>query len=364
MVEKTVTASPLVADSQTPNSDASDPNSLSAMQITTALKSAGLPISKSIEYDEATDPNDLLGRPNAYTQKVNWDDQRLKPSSSDPYNAGTIEVFSNPEDAKSRKEYIDKLGQASSLFGWYSFLEGNYLLRVAYDFTPEQARVYETAFRQILKSGEASPIPQESVAAPAAPKPLEVLESGWTLADGSVQYGVVLRNLNDAWGATSATLDIEMKDAAGDVLGADTNYAPVILPNQTIAISGSADAHGKRPAKVSFSTSVNEDYGWVPLGDSQLPDLLPFKATNVRLSQDEYGYWTITGLVKNPNDKRVTSVDVTAIARGASGRILFGVSNIIENVPASGSKAFELQNYWDQGQPVDSVDVYVRVYNR
>ena len=110
------------------------------------------------------------------------------------------------------------MGKATSLLGWYTFQEGNYLLRFVHDLTPTQAATYEKAFREILQRREASPVPQTSVAQGQSPKPLQVTESGWSMTEGYVYY-VVVRNPSDAFGAGYANVDIEMTGADGSVRG-------------------------------------------------------------------------------------------------------------------------------------------------
>ena len=353
VVTETVTASPGAENAGTSSGD-----SPSAMQIVTELKKAGLPIGKTIEYDEKTDPNDLLGRPGKYTQKVNWADLRLRPPSSDPYSSGTIEVFDSTDDATSRKEYIEALGQAFS-DGWYTFLQGDYLLRVSYDLTPEQAAVYEKALQEILQNGAASPVPNASVSTVPSPKPLQVVESGWVVSGKYLYYGLTVHNPNEAFAARFVHTATEMTNGDGSVLGVKDDTSVWILPGETIALGGMADPHGKRPAKVKFSASVTED-DWVLAEDTEVPAPSPLKISKVRASQDELGYWIVTGIVTNPGESLVDSLNLTAIAKSPSGKVLFGLSNFLRNLPANGSKPFELRTYWQSSQPVESVEVYAQ----
>lgn len=100
------------------------------------LKDSGLSIDNLIVYDEETDENKLLGRPNQYTSKVNFDN-------------GSIEVFENETDAKNRQDYINKIGESASLFSEYNYLKDNVLLRINHEVTPEEAEKYEKEFQKI-----------------------------------------------------------------------------------------------------------------------------------------------------------------------------------------------------------------------
>jgi hypothetical protein len=115
--------------------------------IVAALKTAGLPVSQITTYDENTDPNSLLGRPNEYIQKTSFADTQVASPSTDN---GTIEVFSTAADAQARKAYVDGISKASFV-GYYSYQSGVYLLRVSYDVPPSRAKQYETAFLAALK---------------------------------------------------------------------------------------------------------------------------------------------------------------------------------------------------------------------
>lgn len=100
------------------------------------LGKADLSIEKLEVYTSETDPNKLLGRPNQYTSKVNFE-------------KGSIEVFNNETDVKNRKKYIDEIGKVTPLAAEYSYINGNALLRVKKDLTPEQAKKYEDAFMKL-----------------------------------------------------------------------------------------------------------------------------------------------------------------------------------------------------------------------
>lgn len=100
------------------------------------LSKAGLSIEELEIYTSQTDPNKLLGRPNQYTSKVN-------------FKNGSIEVFENDKNVKDRKVYIDKIGESTPMFAEYSYINGNALLRIKKDLTPEESKKYEEAFMKI-----------------------------------------------------------------------------------------------------------------------------------------------------------------------------------------------------------------------
>jgi hypothetical protein len=120
---------------------------VTAESVVKSLKDAGLPIDNIVVYTAETDTNKLLGRPNQYISKVNFGDTRIKDNTDN----GTVEVFANAQDAKSRKDYIETITKGSPLFLQYIYLKDKVLLRVDKALTPTQAAEYEAALGKIVK---------------------------------------------------------------------------------------------------------------------------------------------------------------------------------------------------------------------
>lgn len=125
---------------------------LTAEQITAELQESITTIDKVISYNEETDVNDRLGRPNQYTSKVNFSDSRIEQYDieEDP-KGGTIEVFLNNKDAQARYDYIENVSSSFSFTKQYMYLQDNVLMRIDFDLTPSQAEEYENALIEILK---------------------------------------------------------------------------------------------------------------------------------------------------------------------------------------------------------------------
>lgn len=86
------------------------------------LREAGLPIEDVTVYNERTDPNDLLGRPNGYVAKASWRDSRVRErfdrKQLDVEYGGSVEVFESEAEAERRAEYIDTLQEEGGpIFG-------------------------------------------------------------------------------------------------------------------------------------------------------------------------------------------------------------------------------------------------------
>lgn len=76
---------------------------MTAKQLVIKLQESNIPIDNVIVYNEQTDENKLLGRPNQYVSKINFADTRLDQFDDASPNGGTIEVFNNSSDLKRRK---------------------------------------------------------------------------------------------------------------------------------------------------------------------------------------------------------------------------------------------------------------------
>jgi hypothetical protein len=119
-----------------------------------ALKAKGLPIGEVFSYTAENDLNHLLGRPGQYTGKAEFKDTRIASTNQGVAIAvsdgGSIEVFASTTDAQRRYAYLQSLSTSgNALFAEYEYLDGVAILRVSSQFTPTQAKAYETAFKTI-----------------------------------------------------------------------------------------------------------------------------------------------------------------------------------------------------------------------
>lgn len=109
------------------------------------LAASGVPVKLGTVYDENTDPNKLLGRPNGYLSKAEFTDSRVKADK-----AGSVEVFDDASGAEARAEYIQALGKSPAL-AEYTFVRGNVVVRVDKDMAPSDAKAYEEALNKIVE---------------------------------------------------------------------------------------------------------------------------------------------------------------------------------------------------------------------
>jgi len=113
-----------------------------------ALQEAGCPIGQITVFDAETDPNGNLGRPNQYTAKADFIDTTAETAMC------TIEIFASKEDCDSRYEYLKQFDDPEmGAFGLNQYMYKSELaiLRVGYDVTPDNAKIYEDAFAELTK---------------------------------------------------------------------------------------------------------------------------------------------------------------------------------------------------------------------
>lgn len=130
------------------------PTMRDANALVDALRARALPIGDRFVVTAANDPNMLLGRPGAYTSKVNFRDTRLSEQGRtfELPNGGSIEVFAHEADASARRDYIQNVTRGNPLLTEYTYAVGAVVLRLSSRLTPEQAAAYETALREVLSS--------------------------------------------------------------------------------------------------------------------------------------------------------------------------------------------------------------------
>ncbi|MCF8018173.1 MAG: hypothetical protein K9L62_02120 [Vallitaleaceae bacterium] len=120
-----------------------------ANDLVTGLKDEDLPIGEIMIYRADNDPNEMLGRPNQYISKVNFEDTRVEQVVDGDLAGGSIEVFSNGEDLTTRVNYLKSVFEQYPVFTEYLYIKGNYLLRLNASLTPEQAEQYEVVFNKL-----------------------------------------------------------------------------------------------------------------------------------------------------------------------------------------------------------------------
>jgi hypothetical protein len=137
-VQATTRAAPASTSTPAPPAAPATPARLDAGAVQQALASSGLPVSDVHAFTAETDPNQLLGRPNQYTVKVSWKDERA------PAEDATIEVFPDLAALRARQTFTEAISQTGGPFTQYIFPNERRLalLRLPRGLTPDQADAY------------------------------------------------------------------------------------------------------------------------------------------------------------------------------------------------------------------------------
>jgi hypothetical protein len=116
-----------------------------------AMADAGIPVGEVIVYNRKTDGNKLLGRPHGYVEKADWEDTRTDcfDFKLEGYSCGgTIELFDDFQDLKSRFAYLKAYASAESVGGipvggFYMWRTQFAVIRVGTPLTRQRANEYD-----------------------------------------------------------------------------------------------------------------------------------------------------------------------------------------------------------------------------
>ncbi|MEX0684201.1 MAG: serine/threonine-protein kinase, partial [Dehalococcoidia bacterium] len=116
-----------------------------------AIKAAIPEITQLVALTEATDDNNLLGRPNGYSAAVVLIDPRsegfCEPARPGADCGATVEQWPDQAAAQARADYLQKIRAAAPILGSeWNTVNGKLLLRVTGALAPSTARNYEKAF--------------------------------------------------------------------------------------------------------------------------------------------------------------------------------------------------------------------------
>ncbi|MBU3098401.1 MULTISPECIES: hypothetical protein [Clostridium] len=102
-------------------------------------------ITKTVMVDATHDTSGLFGRPNQYTEKIEWNDGRIKDSQV----TSSIEVFKTEADATARKTYLEGIIKTMPMLMQYIEQKNNILLRVEGGLIPTQSEEYIKVFKSL-----------------------------------------------------------------------------------------------------------------------------------------------------------------------------------------------------------------------
>lgn len=186
-------------------------------------------------------------------------------------------------------------------------------------------------------------------------KEIEIVESGYCVADGYVQYGLKLHNLSQSSSAEFPTISISGKDADGKVVFSDEWVINTLTPDSTTMWASQAgNGNVDESVQVEFSISVNSK-NWVS-GKKTEGDIYTISNIN---EVPAYGtYETVTGeITLNKEGKDYTRPQIVFIFRDDAGNIVYGASTyLFSDLSVGTPKAFE--SYTFKNVKHSTVEVY------
>jgi hypothetical protein len=110
------------------------PQTLKVNDLIKRFKAENLPLGQLEFFNAKSDPQQLLGKPNQYTEKAIW--------KTTEKMVHTVEAFANETDAQARKSAIEAAAQAGTEPAGFVYAHKNILLRLHHEMLPGTAERY------------------------------------------------------------------------------------------------------------------------------------------------------------------------------------------------------------------------------
>lgn len=178
------------------------------------------------------------------------------------------------------------------------------------------------------------------------PLDAEIVESGYKVDGGYLYYSVTLHNPNTDYAIETPSYRVTAKDESGAVLGTMEHTLSVIYPGQDFSYAFQGFSCDGEPAEVSFDIIPAEDYNFTKVSALEHDTFVPLEIVGANMTSDGFTS-SVLGEVKNNNDYDIDSAVVVVFFRDADGNLEGGMSTFINNVPAGGTAAFDVDIYSD-----------------
>lgn len=117
------------------------PEKLKVNEVVKAFKAANLPLGQLEFFNAKSDPKQLLGKPNQYTEKAIWQTTEKM--------VHTVETFAAEADLQARKTSVEAAAKAGEQPAEYVYAHKNILLRLHHEMVPETAAKFEQALKSL-----------------------------------------------------------------------------------------------------------------------------------------------------------------------------------------------------------------------
>jgi hypothetical protein len=140
--------------------DSQEDEPLAAAAIVAKLVENGIPITSGSMRQATPEEDTSLGRDSGYDDRMSWrdnrvtDEQRRRNRLDADSRDGEVIVFYDEAGARAYAELSKALASSPLSSVGYHVQERRFLIRLAKEFTPEQADEYAAAFREALNSAQ------------------------------------------------------------------------------------------------------------------------------------------------------------------------------------------------------------------
>lgn len=117
------------------------PEKLKLNEVIKAFKAANLPLGQLEFFTAKSDPKQLLGKPNQYTEKAIWQTTEKMVHS--------VEGFADEADVQTRKTAVETAAQSGAQPAEYIYAHKNILLRIHHEMIPETAARFEQTLKEL-----------------------------------------------------------------------------------------------------------------------------------------------------------------------------------------------------------------------
>ena len=205
-------------------------------------------------------------------------------------------------------------------------------------------------------ASKATAVPKATTKPKATAKPvaqeLVILEQGFGQEEADAAYAMVVENPGES-ALMDSQFQVTFYDADGAVLDTEQGYLGLILAGQSLGIAGNV--------YLDDGQVIDTMEIMIEPGDAVDADFnAPLSTDQASFIEGEY-YSSAYGIVSNPFDQDMRSVDAWVVAYDADGNIIGGGSGYLNFIPAGESTGVALS--LASSGPIDRVDLYAAVAN-
>lgn len=182
---------------------------------------------------------------------------------------------------------------------------------------------------------------------------IQIVDSGWSVSDGNLTYGAIVRNPNADWRCERATLHVVGRDAEGRKVFGFLEDAEAVGAGSECALGDIACGDAADVAAVEFSVEVDES-DWAPADGEPAPSYDLSSVERVPAPSGMVADELLVGTVTPDEDGPVW---VTVIARDGAGAIVGGAAAYMEPEGAGKETRFQA-NCWLPRDGVASYKAY------